>query len=360
MDEIYMKRALMLAKRGEGWVSPNPAVGAVIVKKGRIIGEGYHRKFGGDHAEIDALNRATESVKGAEFFITLEPCTHHGKTPPCIHRLVEASPSRVVIGLSDPNPLVCGKGIEILRKHGIETKVGVLEKECREINEKFFKYIQRKIPFVTVKFAQSLDGRIATAAGHSRWISSPSSLKFAHRERSLHDAVLAGVGTIVRDDPQLTVRLVRGRHPLRIVLDSHLRIPSGARILQQQDIARTILVATGVHGKKKRALVEKMGIEVWQTDQDQGGRVDLKKMLALLGEKGISSLLVEGGAETITSFLKENLADRLLVITAPKIIGRGIEAVGELGIRRMEEAIPLIFRKIFRKGDDVIIEAVFS
>ena len=212
-DEFYMKRALRLARRGEAWVSPNPMVGAVIVRRGRIIGEGYHQKFGGNHAEINAISHASEPIKGATIYINLEPCTHYGKTPPCIDSVIAAKPARVVIGTPDPNPAVAGKGIEALKRHGIKTTVGILEEACKEFNERFLKFMRTGIPFVTLKFAQSIDGRIATASGHSRWISSEQSLKFAHALRSHHDAVLVGSGTLSKDDPELTVRLVRGQKP---------------------------------------------------------------------------------------------------------------------------------------------------
>jgi len=203
-DERYMKMALGLAKRGAPWASPNPLVGSVIVRNDRIIGKGWHRCCGENHAEINAIENATEPVQGSTVYITLEPCSHHGRTPPCVERLLSEKPARVVIGTVDPNPLVSGRGVAALKRHGIETRVGVLEDQCREINEAFFKFIRTRIPFVTLKFAQSLDGKIATSTGHSRWISSEPSRVFAHRLRSLHDAILVGSGTVTKDDPELT------------------------------------------------------------------------------------------------------------------------------------------------------------
>ncbi|MBM4315276.1 MAG: bifunctional diaminohydroxyphosphoribosylaminopyrimidine deaminase/5-amino-6-(5-phosphoribosylamino)uracil reductase RibD, partial [Deltaproteobacteria bacterium] len=217
-DEYYMRRALRLARRGEGRVSPNPLVGAVIVRNGRIIGEGYHHRCGEKHAEINAIESAAEAVAGADFYVNLEPCSHFGRTPPCVDALLACRPGRVIVGAVDPNPLVAGKGIRTLAQHRIETTVGVLDEACRRLNEVFFKYIRTGLPFVTVKFAQTLDGRIATATGHSRWISSPPSLRFAHRLRDLHDAILVGADTVLTDDPELTCRLIRGRNPLRIVI----------------------------------------------------------------------------------------------------------------------------------------------
>jgi diaminohydroxyphosphoribosylaminopyrimidine deaminase / 5-amino-6-(5-phosphoribosylamino)uracil reductase len=355
-DEFYMKRAISLARKGEAWVSPNPMVGAVIVKKGRIIGEGYHQKFGGNHAEINAINDVSEPIKGATIYINLEPCTHYGKTPPCIERVITAKPARVVIGSPDANPVVAGKGIEALKRHGIKTTVGVLEESCKELNEKFFKFMRTGIPFVTLKFAQSIDGRIATASGHSRWISSGQSLKFAHALRSHHDAVLVGLGTLTKDDPELTVRLVKGRNPLRIVVDSHLRMSLEARILKDQDKAKTMVVTTNNADREKRARLTDLGIEVVTVDTDEDRRVDLMRFLMELGKRNISSVLVEGGAAIITSILAEQLPDRVVIIIAPKIVGKGLDAIGDLGIKSINESLILTYRKIRRLGDDLIVD----
>jgi diaminohydroxyphosphoribosylaminopyrimidine deaminase / 5-amino-6-(5-phosphoribosylamino)uracil reductase len=359
-DERFMRLALRLARKGEGHVSPNPLVGAVIAREGRIIGEGYHHRCGENHAEINAIKNATEPIAGAHFYITLEPCSHYGRTPPCVDALIACRPGRVVVGTTDPNPKVSGKGIEALKRHGIETKVGVLAAACLQLNEVFFKYIRTVIPFVTVKFAQTLDGRIATATGHSRWISSPPSLRFAHRLRSVHDAILVGSGTILKDDPELTCRLVRGRTPLRIVVDSQLRSSPEARIFHECKGARTIAATTSRAPAERRRLFETKGIEVLETGEDPAGCVDLRELLTVLGRREISSLLVEGGAAIITTFLKEKLADRLIVILAPKIIGEGLNSVDDLGIRQMDDALRLSFRKIMHRGDDLILEALFK
>jgi diaminohydroxyphosphoribosylaminopyrimidine deaminase/5-amino-6-(5-phosphoribosylamino)uracil reductase len=353
-DERFMRRALKLARKAQGCVSPNPLVGAVIVRDGRIIAEGYHHCCGGAHAEIDAISRATGRIAGATFYVTLEPCSHHGRTPPCADALVQQKPARVVVGAIDPNPLVSGRGLAALQRAGIETSVGVLEEECRELNRVFFKYIQTGRPFVTLKFAQTLDGRIATAAGHSRWISSPPSLRFAHRLRATHDAVLVGAGTVAADDPRLTCRLVRGRDPLRIVVDSRLRLPPEAQLFS--DGKRTLAVCGLDAPPERRKALERRGIEVMPTGT-KSGRVDLAELLERLGKRGISSLLVEGGATLATAFLREGLADRLIVILAPKITGAGIEAVGDLGIRRMDDALAWRYRRIVRCGEDLILDA---
>lgn len=355
-DEFYMRQALRLAKRGNGKVSPNPMVGAVIVKDGRIIGKGYHRRYGGNHAETNAIHNASDSIEGATMYITLEPCSHHGKTPPCAEMLLIHKPSRVVVGSLDPNPLVAGRGIEMLQKNGIATTVGVLEEDCRKLNEKYLKFIQTRIPFVTLKYAQTLDGRIATATGHAQWISSEASRRFAHTLRSVNDAILVGAGTVIQDDPELTVRMVKGKNPLRIVVDSQLRTSTKSKIYKNQKAARTIIATTVRANPEKRALFHDLGIEMLQIDADQHGQVDQGKLLRELGKHNIASVLVEGGAEIITSFIKNALADRVTIIIAPKIIGSGKEAVGDLSITDMNEAFVITEKKMIRKGDDLIIE----
>ncbi len=352
IDEGFMRRALKLAEKGAGCVSPNPLVGAVIVKNGMVIGEGWHQRCGENHAEINAIQSATEPIEGATFYVTLEPCSHHGRTPPCAVALAAHRPARVVVGTSDPNPLVSGRGMEILRKGGIETEIGVLEDACLEINRFFFKYIRTRLPFVSLKFAQTLDGRIATASGDSRWISSPSSLRFAHRLRAIHDAVLVGAGTVRADNPKLNCRLARGRDPLRIVLDSRLSLPADREIFS--DKGRTIVACIAPALAKKKDSLEKMGVEVLEIEGEN--HVSLPKLLRALGKREITSLLVEGGAGIATAFLKENLVDQLLMIIAPKIVGTGTSAIGKLGIDKMADALHFSYRKVSRRGDDLIID----
>jgi len=356
-DEFYMNMALRLARKGEGRTSPNPMVGAVIVRGGRIAGQGYHRAFGDKHAEIRAIESASGNLRGTTFYVTLEPCSHFGKTPPCVNRLLEVKPSRVVVGSADPNPRVSGKSIRLLRRHDIEVTTGVLERECRQLNEVFFKYMTTGYPFVTVKYAQTLDGRIATRSGRSRWISSPPSLKYAHRLRSLHDGILVGAGTILKDDPELTCRLVKGRNPRRVIVDSALGIPLSAKVLLDQDRAKTVIFTTNRGQREKQKNLGERGVDIRVVDGDDDGRIDLRELLKALGREGISSVLVEGGSRIITSFLKEGLADRLVVVTAPKILGKGIEAVGDLGIDDLDRAIRLDIKKIVRSGDDILLDA---
>jgi len=357
IDEDYMKQALCLAKKGLGKTSPNPMVGALIVKNNQIIGKGYHKHFGGKHAEINAIENAREDISGATLYVTLEPCCYHGKTPPCVEAIIQNNIGNVIIGTLDPNPRVNGKSAAILRQQGIDTKAGVLEEECRSLNEAHFKYMAAGVPLVTVKFAQTLDGRIATSTGNSQWLSSPASQRFAHKLRALNDAIMVGVGTILTDNPQLTVRLARGRNPTRIVLDSKLRIPPDSKVLMNQESAPTIIAATSHANDERLSALRQMGIEALITQEDKRGEVDLGNLLKMLGQRGISSVLVEGGAQTITSLLRLNLVDRLVVIVAPKLMGKGIGAVGELNITDVSQTLKLSFSRTYRLGEDLIIEA---
>jgi diaminohydroxyphosphoribosylaminopyrimidine deaminase/5-amino-6-(5-phosphoribosylamino)uracil reductase len=355
-DEIFMEKALILARRGLGKTSPNPMVGALVVKGRKILGKGYHRKYGGAHAEVIALRNVKGDVRGASTYVTLEPCCHHGWTPPCVDALVGAGISRVVIGTPDPNPRVNGKGIQSLLNNRIQVKVGVLEERCRELNEAYFKYIQKGIPLITLKFAQSLDGRIATKTGHSQWISSPESLRLGHTLRSIHDGVLVGIGTILADNPSLTVRLTKGKNPRRIIVDGRLRIPLRAKVLNDEEVDKTIIVATERANRGKVQSLKNLGAEILWAEKNQRGEVDMKDLLGKLGRMGITSVLVEGGAKIITSFLTERLADKIVIVMAPRLIGDGIEAVGNLGIRDLNEALQISKMKTRRLGDDIIIE----
>lgn len=356
-EEEYMKLALRLARRGLGWASPNPMVGAVLVKNNRIIGRGYHRRFGGNHAEVNALQNASTDPAGATLYVTLEPCCHHGKTPPCVDAIISNRLKRVVIGTLDPNPQVNGKSVEMLNEHGIETRVGVLEHECRELNEAHFKYMTTGRPLVTLKFAQTLDGRIATTRGDSRWISSEEFRKRAHRLRDSNDAILVGINTVLADNPQLTVRLVKGRNPTRVVLDSRLRIPLDCEIIRTRNEAPVLIATTAQADREKATRLRELDIDVLTVPPDKSGEIDLKHLLQALGERHISSLLVEGGGKVITSFLRQKLADKVIAAIAPKILGRGIEAVGELDIVQISQALPLTLQKISRAGADIVIEA---
>ena len=356
-DEYYMKLAIELARKGRGYVSPNPMVGAVIVKNGQIIGKGYHKSFGGHHAEINAIKNAGSGIKGSTLYVTLEPCCHEGKTPPCVNSIIENKIARVVIGAVDSNPLVSCQGINYMKESGIEVKTGVLENECRFLNEVFFHYMETGMPFITIKYAQTLDGRIATATGKSQWISSGSSLKFAHRLRAEHDAILVGRHTVEQDDPELTVRLVRGRNPLRIIVDSQLKISNKSKIFKNISCAPTLIATLKKASDPKFKRFVSYGAEMISVKADKNGNVDLKKLFKILSTRTISSVLIEGGAQIITSVLKNNLANRLVTVIAPKIIGKGIEAVGDLNIRNLESAKKLSIQKILKSGDDIIVDS---
>ncbi|MFB0505352.1 MAG: bifunctional diaminohydroxyphosphoribosylaminopyrimidine deaminase/5-amino-6-(5-phosphoribosylamino)uracil reductase RibD [Thermodesulfobacteriota bacterium] len=355
-DEIFMEKALILAGRGSGKTSPNPMVGALVVKGRKILGKGYHQKYGGDHAEVIALRNAKGDVRGASMYVTLEPCCHYGLTPPCVDALIGTGISRVVIGTPDPNPRVNGKGIQGLLNNGIQVKVGVLEERCRKLNEAYFKYIQTGIPFVTLKFAQSLDGRIATKTGNSQWISSPETLRLAHKLRSTHDGVLVGIGTVLADDPSLTVRLLKGRNPQRIILDGRLRIPLTAKVLNDEGVGKTSIVTTEGANRKKAQSLKNLGAKILWVAKNRRGEIDMEDLLGKLGRMGITSVLVEGGAKIITSMLRERLADKIVIVVAPKLIGKGIEAVGNLEIRGVNEALQISRMKTRRLGDDIVIE----
>jgi diaminohydroxyphosphoribosylaminopyrimidine deaminase/5-amino-6-(5-phosphoribosylamino)uracil reductase len=355
-DEHFMKLALKLAAKGRGYASPNPMVGAVLVKKDRIIGQGWHQCCGENHAEVNAIQNATENVAGSTIYVTLEPCCHSGKTPPCTDLIIHKKIKRVVIGSADSNPLVSCRGINRLRAAGIEVKTGVLEDECRSLNEVFFHFMETGLPFVTVKYAQTLDGRIATATGQSQWISSPASLKFAHQLRAEHDAILVGIGTVLKDNPSLTVRMVRGRNPLKIVVDGGLALKTRFNVMQ--DLSRTpILIATTRSASDPAfRMLENAGAELVRIRCDKNNHVNLKQLLHLLAARNISSVLIEGGSQIITSALKDNLVNRLVTVIAPKILGQGIEAVGDLNIRNLEKAKKLSVKSVAKKGTDVIMD----
>jgi len=355
-DELYIQEALALARRGVGKTSPNPMVGALIVKNGRVIAKGYHHAFGKDHAEVDAFKHAQEDVAGATMYVTLEPCRHFGKTPPCTDAIIKNKIGKVVIGMADPDPKMRGESVKLLNQHGIETVVGVLEDACRALNAKYIKHRTTGLPYVTIKFAQTLDGRIAAANGSSRWIASPPSLKLAHKLRAEHDAILAGIKNILVDNPELTTRLVKGRSPTRVILDSKLRIPLDAKVLANQDKAKTLVAATPAANKERLAALEKMGIEVLVIPADAAGRVDLAKLLQTLGARDISSVLVEGGGEVYTSFLKAGLADKVVGIIAPKILGKGTDTIRDLAITDINKALKLTFTKVYRSGEDIVVE----
>jgi len=360
-DDLYfMKVALLLARRGANWVSPNPMVGAVVVQKGQMVGRGYHRRYGGPHAEVFALEEAGKKANGATLYVTLEPCPHYGKTPPCVDQILQSGIRRVVIGAIDPNPAVCGRGIKRLREKGVEVVVGVLEKDIQKLNEKYFKFMQRGVPFVTLKVAQSLDGDIATASGQSHWITSLTARKKVHHLRSQHDAVLIGVNTVITDDPQLTVRHVQGHQPRRIILDGRLRIPLEARVLNDEFAEQTLVFTTTRAPREKITRIQEKGAQVFCVEAQDTGQISVEHLLRKLGELGISSVLVEGGQEVFTQFLRSKQVDKMVIFAAPILIGQGLKAFGDLGVSRVDEALHLRDVKVQRLGEDIWLEGYLN
>lgn len=350
-----MRMVLSLAMRGTGAVSPNPRVGSVVVRDGHVVGWGYHGRFGGPHAEVEALRRSGNLARGATVYVNLEPCSHFGKTPPCAPRLVKEGVKRVVIGIVDPNPRVSGRGISILEEAGIEVIKGVLEEECRWINRGFLSLQQEGRPWVTLKGASSMDGCIALANGESKWITGAGSRKMAHLLRAEHDAVMVGIGTVVADDPRLNVRSVSGRDPLKVVLDSRLEISSNASVFSGGDV---LVVGREGAPEENRLRIEEAGGKVWLCPMDQEGKPDLKAVLSYLGKMGVAYLLVEGGAGVISSFVAKGFFDQFDLFQAPKLMGRGLSLTERVHFSHMEEAIGLRPVKIRQVCKDLWVEAV--
>ncbi|MFA6979971.1 MAG: bifunctional diaminohydroxyphosphoribosylaminopyrimidine deaminase/5-amino-6-(5-phosphoribosylamino)uracil reductase RibD [Ignavibacteriaceae bacterium] len=353
-DESYIKLTLEIAKKGIGFVSPNPLVGAVLVKEGKIIGAGYHQKYGEAHAEVNAINSASESVEGATLFVNLEPCSHFGKTPPCVDALLESKIKKVVIGTLDMNPIVCGNGIQKLKDNGVEVKVGILENECVELNKFFFKNVTKKTPYVTLKSAITIDGKIADASFQSKWITSTASRKQVHKLRNEYDAVLIGANTVNKDDPQLTVRLVEGRNPKRIILDPNLKSCIDRKIFHSE---KNVLLVTSVEKKnspKVKALQE-LGVKILFARTDEQKQFRLKTVLKKIGDENITSILVEGGAKVYNSFIKENLFDEMQIFIAPKLLGSGIQFLSDFGIKEMSKARKLSLHSFEKYDDDLLL-----
>lgn len=354
--DSFMRIAIDLAKKAEGKVSPNPIVGAVIVKNGTIVGRGYHRRAGLPHAEVNALHRVGRRAKDATLYVTLEPCDHFGRTPPCTAAIIKSRIKKVVIGMVDPNPINNGRGIKTLKKAGIEVVVGILEGEAKSINRPYIKFITKKMPYITIKIAQSLDGKIATETGDSKWITSEDSRRYVHALRSSVDAVMVGVNTVVKDDPLLISRISKGRQPMRIIVDGRSKTPLNARIFSR--VKESPLAIVTIKSSFKTMRYESQGAEVLMA-KGKDDRIDLKDLLRILAKRGISHILVEGGGELIASLIEESLADRFLFFIAPKIIGgRGaISAVGGNGISKIKDAIMLKNMSIKKFAKDILIEA---
>lgn len=350
----YMKRALELAKKGAGHTSPNPMVGCVVVKDGRIVTEGYHERYGEFHAERNALTRCEEDLTGAEMYVTLEPCCHQGNTPPCTDIIIERSIGKVYVGSMDPNPKVAGKGVKILQEHGIEVETGVLEKECLALNEIFFYYITTGMPYVAMKYAMTLDGKIASCTGDSKWVTGETARHHVHELRKQYSAILAGIGTVLADDPMLNCRIEEGVDPVRVVCDSSLRIPLSSQLVKTAGDIPVIVAYAKENPEKEKALLQ-AGVELISAGRD--GRVDLAVLMRELGKRKIDSVLVEGGGAIHGSLLKSGLVQKIYCYLAPKLIG-GREAGSPVegdGFSRMKDALPVKEMEILPLGEDICI-----
>jgi len=358
--EKFMKAALGYARKGLGKTSPNPAVGAVIVRKDQIIAAGFHRKAGAPHAEVEALNRLQGKARpGDTLYVTLEPCNHYGRTPPCTQAILEKGVRKVVVGMKDPNPRVKGGGCEVLSRQGVEVVTGVLEMECRRLNEWFVTYVTKRRPFVIAKTAMTLDGWTATSTGHSRWVTNERSREWVHRLRNQVDGILVGVGTVMADDPLLNTRLRkgRGRDPVRIIVDTHLRIPVNARVLGHAKGSETLIAVSEDVPSRRLGRLERNGVS-FLTCPKKEGRIDLRALMDMLGKRSITSVLLEGGATLMGAMIRERLVDKFCIFKAPKILGASDGrpmALGQ-GPSRMDQSIPLKDIRVRRFGGDLLIE----
>ena len=347
--------ACRLALKAAGRTSPNPMVGAVLVRGGKIIATGFHRIAGEDHAEIVALKRVGSKAKGATLYINLEPCSHYGRTPPCSRALIRAGVKEVVAGMMDPNPLVGGRGFRELKRAGIKVRVGLLEEECRTLNEAFIKYVTRRLPFVTLKLAASLDGKIAVVTGDARWISSETSRRMVHKLRNQVDAIVAGVGTVLADDPQLTCRVPNGRNPWRVILDSRLRIPLAASLLRQTDPERSIIVTSDRSSRQRVRAIESLGAQVWRL-RLRRGKIPWTAILRKLAAKDVLSVMIEGGATTAAWALREKAVDKIMLFYGPIILGGdGRVMIDALGVKRVGQALRVQRTRVRKSGTDTLV-----
>lgn len=377
-DEKYMQRAIALAKKGIGAVNPNPLVGAVIVKEGRIIGEGYHARYGELHAERAAFANLTEDANGAEMYVTLEPCCHFGKQPPCTEAIVQHGISHVYVGSDDPNTKVCGKGIRYLQEHGIVVDTQIMKEECDKLNEVFFHYITTNTPYVVMKYAMTLDGKIATRSGKSKWITGEAARYRVAESRNEYMGIMAGIGTVLADDPMLTCRIDGGRNPIRIICDSSLRIPVDSNIVKTSDTVKTIVVVSDefmesikenatdteitkseqvyTEAWKKADTLRKNGIEIISVRKDKNG-LDLKELMIKLGEKGIDGILLEGGGTLNYSALTAGIVNELNVYIAPKIFGgaSALSPVEGKGVESPDDAGKFILKRTEQLGEDILL-----
>ncbi|MFN2339981.1 MAG: bifunctional diaminohydroxyphosphoribosylaminopyrimidine deaminase/5-amino-6-(5-phosphoribosylamino)uracil reductase RibD [Halanaerobium sp.] len=368
-DQKYMARAIKLAILGEGSASPNPMVGAVVVNAGEIVGEGYHRQYGGPHAEVIALDQAGEKAKGAVLFVTLEPCSHYGKTPPCAKKIIESGIKRVEVAMVDPNPKVAGRGLEMLREAGVKVELGLFEEEAKKINEVFLKYIKSDYPFIFLKKAQTLDGYIASKSGDSKWITNSKARIEGHKLRHKVDAIMVGIGTVLADNPSLTARLEDkdAIDPLRIILDPLLEIPLTAKIINQDSTADTLIITSSSFPparaaeaqKKKEKLLKNDKVKIMSFETNTENYFDLRELLKSLHDQEISSILVEGGAKLSHTFLNQNLVDKFYYFIAPKIYGGsdGVASFCGSGPELMSDSIELKVIEQKNLGDNLLLIA---
>lgn len=357
-DEFFMQKAIALSLKGIGMVNPNPLVGAVIVKNNEIVGEGFHAAYGEAHAEMDAIDNAVADCNGATMYVTLEPCSHFGKTPPCALKIVDEKFARVVIGIIDPNPLVSGKGMQLLEDAGISVTAGVLSERIKKINEVFINYITRKIPFVVMKTASTLDGKTATVSGNSRWISGEASRKYVHKLRQQYSGIMVGINTVLNDDPELNIRHCDGmkKHPIKIIVDSNARIPLSAKVLNNKNGARTIVAVTNKAPASKIESIIGKGAKVIVCPCSHG--VDLKYLMIQLGNMSIDSILLEGGGRLNFSALKQGIVNKVINIVAPMIVGgfNSQTPVAGKGIGQLSNAIKIVDLTTKTIGDDIVLE----
>lgn len=356
-DEEYMKLAISLAEKGCGRVNPNPMVGAVLVKDGQIIGTGFHEKYGGPHAERNALSSCTVSPEGADLYVTLEPCCHYGKTPPCTEAIIENKISRVIIGSSDPNPLVAGKGIEQLKKHGIQVKTDVLKEECDRLNHVFFHFISTKMPYVVMKYAMTMDGKTAAASGESKWVTGKEARRRVHEDRNRYTGIMAGIGTVLADDPLLTCRIPGGRNPIRIICDTSLKMPLDSKIVATAASVSTIIL-TCCKDEKKQVPFKEAGCSILEVPE-QDGHIHLNAAMKLLGKQNIDSILLEGGSSLNWSAMKSSIVNKIQAYIAPKIFG-GSSAkspVGGTGVWYPKDGFFLSPPSVTVLGNDILLES---
>ncbi len=356
-DKEFMKKALNLARRGGGYVNPNPQVGAVVIREGEVVGKGYHEKFGAPHAEVRALEDAGAQAKGGVMYVTLEPCVHYGKTPPCTEAIMESGLNRLHVAIEDPNPKVSGKGIEKLRKAGVDVSLGLLKEEAEKLNEIYLHYVRTGRPFVLLKLAMTMDGKIATRSGDSRWISSEPARKLVHELRARYSGVGVGVNTVLSDDPRLNVRKASGPDGARFVFDPEGRTPPDSRILELSSPAPTIVVTRSDLSECSLSPLEGSDVEVWRV-AGQEEKIDIEAFLEKMGDRGYDSLLVEGGGQLAWGFLSEGLVDKVQFFYSPRIVGgeKAVPAVGGSGVEKVDQGIEIGDTTVTRIGDDVTIE----